>query len=457
VSTPTPARDGAGPARGTGEAAHEVALQRRTVRVLVVSQVLGGVGVGSGIAVVGLLAYELSGTASLSGVSATASTIGAALAALLIARMADARGRRPGLVAGYLVGAAGAVAAVVAAVVGSFPLHVLASLAFGWASAANLQARYAATDLARPARRARALSTVVWATTVGAVLGPNLTGPGGVVAATVGLPPLAGPYLFSLGSFLAAALVQLVGLRPDPLLAARELAATADVGGHTRAAPLRTALGVVRSHPAALAALSSIAAAHATMVGVMVMAPVHLEHHGAALQVIGLTISLHIAGMYALSPLVGRLADRVGRRWTIMGGLGQLAVAVVLAAVAPPTSSAWFQAGLVLLGTGWSFCLVAGSALLTEATPVAARPSVQGASDLVMNLAGGAGGIAAGVVLAVAGFPVLALATLLVLLPPAVQVAAALGGGGRRGGGGRPAQALGTGPAGLVVESPPEG
>jgi MFS family permease len=174
------------------EGAH-AALQRRTMRVLVASQVLGGVGVGSGVAVVGLLAYELSGAASLSGVSATASTLGAAAAAIVIARLSVARGRRPGLVTGYVIGAAGAALAVVAAVLGLFWLHVVASLAFGWSSASNLQARYAATDLAGPSTRARSLSTIVWATTIGAVLGPNLTGPGEAVATALGLPALALP------------------------------------------------------------------------------------------------------------------------------------------------------------------------------------------------------------------------------------------------------------------------
>ncbi|MFW5933720.1 MAG: MFS transporter, partial [Actinomycetota bacterium] len=199
-------------------------LQRRSVRVLVSSQVLGGVGVGAGIAVISLLAYELTDTASLSGVPPTAMTIGAAAAALVIARIAVSAGRRPGLVTGYLVGAAGAALAVAAALIGSFALHVVASLCFGWATAANLQARYAATDLATDDRRASALSTVVWATTLGAVLGPNLTGVGSEVAAWLGLPDLAGPYVFSFVSFTSAALVQAVGLRPDPLVVARQAA-----------------------------------------------------------------------------------------------------------------------------------------------------------------------------------------------------------------------------------------
>jgi MFS family permease len=428
-----------------------VRLQRRTMVVLVLSQILGGVGVGSGIAVVSLLAYDLAGTASLSGVPATMMTLGAAAAAVVIARVAVSRGRRPGLVAGYLVGAVGAALAVTAAVLGTFALHVVASFAIGWASAANLQARYAATDLALPQRRAAALSTVVWATTVGAVLGPNLTGPGATVAQALGLPDLAGAYVFSVVAFLSAAVVQLALLRPDPLVAAGAVPARARRGVAVTAEPselppgsatpgvagagpagdpapdapvtgMRASIRAIRAVPAASAALTSIAAAHATMVGVMVMTPVHMESHGAALQLVGLTISLHIAGMYAFSPVVGWLADRVGRRTVLLLGFAQLGLAVLLAALAGPTGAGLFQVGLVLLGTGWSFCLVAGSTLLTDAIPTRDRPAAQGASDLVMNLAGGAGGTLAGVVLAVASYEVLAAGSLVVVAVPLLAV-----------------------------------
>jgi MFS family permease len=404
---------------GAGAEVAHAALQRRTMRVLVASQVLGGVGVGSGVAVVGLLAYELSGTASLSGVSATASTLGAAAAAIVIARLSVARGRRPGLVTGYVIGAVGAALAVVAAVLGLFWLHVVASLAFGWSSASNLQARYAATDLAGPATRARSLSTIVWATTIGAVLGPNLTGPGEAVATVLALPPLAGAYLFSLASFLGAALVQAVWLRPDPLHVVRDTAAVPAVAD-TGWATIRRASVTIRSVPEARVAVLAITAAHAVMVGVMVMTPVHMEDHGAALNLVGLTISLHIAGMYALSPVMGALADRIGRRAVVLLGLAQLAAAAVLAGIADPMGSVGFQGGLVLLGTGWSACLIAGSAWLTDAVPVADRPAVQGTSDLAMNLAGGIGGTLAGIVLALAGYPALAFGSLVLLVPAAV-------------------------------------
>jgi len=415
MSTETPASPPATP-----EDQERARLQKRTVRVLTASQVLGGVGVGSGVAVVGLLAYDLSGTAALSGVSATASTIGAAIAALVIARIAVVRGRRPGLVTGYTVGAGGAALAIVAAMLGLFWLHVVSSVAFGWSNASNLQARYAATDLAPENGRARALSTVVWATTIGAVLGPNLTGIGGQLADILGLHPLSGSYLFSFVSFASAALVQLVFLRPDPLMVVREALAKAPTPPPL-AQGWAGAIRLIGSIPQARTALYGITAAHAIMVGVMVMSPVHMDNHGATLQLVGFVISAHIFGMWAFSPIVGWLADHYGRLNTLFAGLGQLAVSVLMAATLEPTGRVLFPLGLLLLGSGWSFCLISSSTMLTNAVETVDRPAVQGVSDLAMNLAGALGGTLAGIVLAVAGYSILAFGALVLLIAPTVS------------------------------------
>jgi MFS family permease len=401
-----------------------VAAQRRARRTLVLTQVLGGLGVGSGVAVATLLAFELSGTAALAGLAGSASVLGSGLAAALIGGSAR-RGRRPGLTAGYLVGALGAVGAVLAAVVGSLPLLLLASLAFGGAGGANLQARYAATDLALPERRAADLSLVVWATTVGAVLGPNLTGPGAALASALGVPVLAGPYLLSGLSFGAAGLAMTVLLRPDPLLLARRLApsGTEDVPDRGVGRALGAGFVAVRGNPSARAAAATIAAAHAAMVGVMSMTPVHMGHHGADVQLIGLTISLHIAGMYALSPVMGWLADRLGPHAVLGLGFAQLVAAVHLAGGGSPRGGPAFVTGLILLGTGWSAALIASSALLTAALPGADRAPAQGLTDLVMSGAGATAGGLSGLLVALVGFSGLAAGTLVLLLVPAVLVA----------------------------------
>ena len=333
---------------------------------------------------------------------------------------------------GYLVGLSGAGLAVFAAVLGSFPLMVLATFLFGSSNASNLQARYAATDLATPDRRGSDLSLVVWATTVGAVLGPNLTGPGVLAAGLLGVPELAGPYLLSAAGFGSAALLLAVGLRPDPHLLARSLAADAAgsagiVEGAPAGAPpargaLATGLAAVAADPSARAAIATIASAHAVMVGVMVMTPVHMGRHGADVRLIGLTISLHIFGMYAFSPVFGRLTDRLGARAVLGLGFAQLVGAVVLAALSTPRGGAGFLAGLLLLGTGWSAALIASSALLTASLPLDARAPAQGLSDLAMNVAGGSAGALSGLIMTLLGFPLMAATTIVLLLFPASMV-----------------------------------
>ena len=375
------------------------ALQRRTVLVLSASQVLGGVAVGCAIAVGGLIAEDVSGSTSLSGLSQTASVLGGAVAALPMARVMAAHGRRPGLVGGYVTALLGAVLMVVGAVWESFPLVMTGALLLGAGTATNLLARYAAADLAEDRHRARALSTVVWATTVGVVLGPNLVGPGGSLAEALSMPALSGPLLFSVAAFALAALVLVVALRPDPLLTARRLTGRTERPAH---GSLADSLSAVRASPPAALAVAAIAVAHTVMVSVMVMTPIHMRHEGAELEVVGIVISLHVAGMYALSPVVGVLSDRVGRVAVLALGNVVLLAAVLVSGTA--TSHGVLGVGLVLLGLGWSCALVAGSTLLSESVPVDSRAAVQGAADFVMGACGAVGGALAGVVVGVAGY-----------------------------------------------------
>lgn len=377
------------------------ALQRRTLQTLCASQVLGGVGVGSGIAVGTLLAEEVGGSATLAGFAQTSTVLGSALVAVPLARLMVRRGRRPGLVAGYLLGAVGALITILGAVIESFPVLLVGMASFGGATAANLQARFAATDLAEPDRRGRALSLVVWATTVGAVLGPNLIDPGGSVASWLGVPRLAGPFVFGLVAFGLALGLIFVRLRPDPL----RVGVTAPPRPtETSRSALAASLRIVWASPMAVLGMAAIAVAHTVMVAVMVMTPVHMHHGGATLQIIGFVLSGHVAGMYALSPLMGWLVDRFGRLAVIGLGIGILAIALALAGTAPSGHSAGLATGLVLLGVGWSACLIAGSTLLTESVPVASRPAIQGANDLVMGLGGAVGGAFGGVVVGTLGF-----------------------------------------------------
>ncbi|WP_208545602.1 MFS transporter [Streptomyces sp. Tu 2975] len=391
------------------------AIRRRINAVLIAGQILGGLGVATGIALATVLAHEVSGTEALAGLAPTATVAGTALLSVPLAALMTARGRRPGLVLAYLIGALGAGVVVVAAVLDHFPLLLVGMAGFGAASSANLQARFAAADLAEPERRGRAISTVVWATTIGAVLGPNIASPAGRSMSGLGIPPAAGPFLWAAGVFLVSAVLVLVLLRPDPLLTARAMS-PADRSPEGRS--LKAGLLAVRESPMARLALVTVAVSHTAMVSIMSMTPVALGHHGAGIELIGLVISVHIAGMYAFSPVMGRLADRVGRLAVIGLAAGLLCAAAVLAGTAGGNHGQT-AAGLFLLGLGWSAGLVSGSTLLTESVPQPTRAAVQGLSDLAMNTAAGVGGAAAGLVVAQAGYGWLNAAGVVLLLPMA--------------------------------------
>ncbi|QSR26803.1 MFS transporter [Nocardioides aromaticivorans] len=395
--------------------------QRRTVRVLVLTQAVGAVGITIGIATASLLARDLSGSETLSGLAQTAQVLGAAVISFLLAPLMARRGRRAGLVTGYLVGAGGGLLAVVSGVVGSMPLLLAGAVMLGAGTAANSAARYAATDLATDATRARSLSLVVWATTIGAVAGPNLTGPAGRFADAVDIPELTGPFALGALGMLLAALVVAVLLRPDPLLLAQELAAADERAGlrpaiaTTGTSSWSRALGAVRERPVLGYAISGLALTHATMIGVMVMTPLHMEHGGSGLEVIGVVISVHVLGMFAFSPVVGMLADRFGRPPVLGAGGATLLVALLLCASAPAGMSWQVTAGLFLLGLGWSLSMVSASTMVAEHAPQDARTDVQGASDLVMGLTAAVAGALAGIIVGAADYPALALASLLLV------------------------------------------
>jgi MFS family permease len=368
-----------------------------------VAQAVGALGITIGIATASLLARELSGSEKMAGLAQTCQVLGAAVASYLLARLMSRRGRRVGLVVGLLLGASGALLSVVAGTRGSMTLLLVGATLLGSTTAANNGARYAATDLAPAWTRARSLALVVWATTLGAVVGPNLTGLSGSLAERLGIPVLTGPFALGSVGILVAAIVVWVFLRPDPLLVAR-----AEAGASTHE-PHGTSWGrvgeVLRARPAVAAAVTGLSLAHAVMVSVMVMTPLHMEHGGAELRVIGMVISVHVLGMFAFAPLVGLAADRWGRAGVMAGGGVTLLVSLLLSGRSPEGSSWEIFVGLFLLGLGWSMALVASSTLIADQVPLSARTDVQGASDLAMGLTAAAAGGVAGLIVGTWGFP----------------------------------------------------
>jgi MFS family permease len=378
-------------------------LQRKTVLVLTGGQILGGFGLGSTLSIGSLLAADLSGSGAWAGAAATFSTLGAATWAMPMARVANSKGRRVALASGAGLGIFGAVLVIASAAIHLFPLLLLALFLLGGGSAAGLQARFAAVDLSGSSTRStgRDLSTVVWATTIGAVIGPNLFGPGEFIGGILGMPTLTGPFLFTIIAQLSATTVFWFGLRPDPLLVAKEM--NAAKGGLKPKTSFKSALQTLQKYPVAAFSVISIALSHMVMVAVMSMTPLHMHHMGYDLVVVGFTISLHIAGMYAFSPIFGWLSDKYGKVRVVL--LGQVIYVFALGIAGfGQHDRTLVTIGLFLLGLGWSAATVAASALLAQTLPTDEKTNVQGLSDTSMNLAGALGGGFSGTIMASIAF-----------------------------------------------------
>jgi predicted MFS family arabinose efflux permease len=389
-------------------------LRRRAVAALFAGVALASTGYIAWITVSTLVAQDMTGSSALAGLPVAVSIIGTAAGAWLLSSMMARSGRRRGLVLGYLLGTAGAVLSVAAALGGVFLLLLLGAACLGFANASIQLSRFAAADMFGRARRGSALGVVVWGSTVGAVIGPNLITPGAELAATLGIYRLAGPYLVISGVLAAAAVVAWLLLRPDP----RELAEPDEAA----AIPSREAGAPAFPAAQLIVALAALLGAQAVMVAVMTMTPLHVQHEGGSLAFIGLVISAHAVGMFAFSPLSGRLTDRLGSLTVVVGGMTLLAAASLLAAAAPGTSILLLVA-LFLLGLGWNLAFVGGSALLTHGLTLAARARLQGRADAVVWASSAVSSGASGLVLAVAGYPALAVASaVIVVIPVAVAL-----------------------------------
>lgn len=385
-------------------------IQRRTLRLLFVSQILGGVGVAVGMSVGALLAAEMV-SVGVSGLAQSAVVMGAALLAVPASRIVQRRGRAPSLTALYLTAALGGSLVVASAMLRSVPLLFIGFFLFGGASAASLQARFAAVDHAPKERVGRHLSLIVWATTIGGVLGPNLAPVAARLLDPYGIPTLGAPFVFSIALFSLVAAFLFLFMRPEAMPAAR------------KAGALRDAVAAVRATPDARLGIAATAVGHTVMVAVMAMTPVHIMAGGHTsadtIRIVGIVISVHIAGMYAFAPLMGWMSDRFGRGQVILVGLALLLVACGVAGTAGHDTTR-LAIGLFALGLGWSATMVSGSALLSAAIAAEMRPATQGLSDLVMGLAGATAAALSGVVVQALGYPALTLIVAIVTLTLAV-------------------------------------
>ena len=409
----------------TTSAAQLHAARRRTVWTLFAGVGLGSTGNIAAATVATIVARDIAGTTAFSGAPGASVVLGSAIGSALLSWLMVRRGRRFGLTAGYVIGVAGAVVAVIAVVTRSLPLLLLGTLAIGFGNSSNQLSRYAAADMFPIARRASAIAAVVWGATIGAIIGPNLVSLAGPAATAIGLPPLAGPYLVPALFVGAAALLSFTFLRPDPYQLADDQARTENEAGPKWAiGGASTALDVLMRRPTVLAAIVALLIGQIVMTLIMTMTPLHMTEHGHGLDAVGFVISAHVLGMYALSPISGRLTDCFGSPAVMLSGLGVLAFSGLLAALAPPEGGALLLLALFLLGFGWSLGFVAGSALLASGVDLADRTRLEGITDSLVWSSAAAASLSSGVVVAAAGYTALGLlAAALVIAPAALLVA----------------------------------
>ena len=370
-------------------------LQQKVIRTLATAQVLNGLGVAGTVAAGSLLVSSVSNSETLAGLAQTSSVLGAAALALPLARLTQIGGRRLALSMGLILGVIGSLLVISGGLNKNLYLILLGTFLVGAASASGYQARFAAIDLATSQRSSQQLSFVVWGSTIGAVAGPNLMQPSGDLARKLGFPELVGPYFISAITLTLAAAVILIFLRPDPYLTANKLSSEKQ-----KQITNKLALKHILSNKLARFAIAAMTVGHVAMVSVMVMTPIHMAHVDVTLRIIGIVISIHVLGMYAFSPVVGLVSDRIGGVATIKIGLATLLISSVIAGTSPAGDAIRLGVGLFLLGLGWSCTLIAGSTLLSQSVELNFKSASQGASDLVMNLAGAGGGAVAGVIIA---------------------------------------------------------
>ncbi|CEI83663.1 Major Facilitator Superfamily protein [Oceanobacillus oncorhynchi] len=395
-------------------------LYKKTLMVVIMSQIFGGAGLAAGITVGALLAQDMLGTDSITGIPTALFTLGSAGTALLVGRLSQRYGRRFGLSAGFLTGGIGAIGVVMAALMNSIVLLFIALFIYGAGTATNLQARYAGTDLAGSTQRAKAVSMAMVSTTLGAVAGPNLVEFMGDVAIFLGVPALAGPFILAAAAYILAGLVLLFYLRPDPLLVAKAISNSEKSNSHSKTE--KNMGGLPKNRKGIWAGAAVMVLTQFVMIAIMTMTPIHMGHHGHDLQAVGLVIGFHVGAMYFPSLITGSLVDKVGRAAMAVASAVTLLASGVLAALGSADSMTVLITALVLLGLGWNFGLISGTAILVDSTSLDSRAKTQGTVDVWIALSGALGGGISGMIVANSSYAFLSIggAILSLLLIPII-------------------------------------
>lgn len=382
-------------------------LYKRTLIVVVMSQIFGGAGLAAGVTVGALIARDMLGLDSFTGVPSALFTFGSVLAAFSVGRISQRFGRRYGLSLGFITGGIGAIGVIIATTMGNIPFLLVSLFVYGAGTATNLQARYAGTDLANDKQRAKAISIAMVSTTVGAVAGPNLVTPMGNFAMTLGIPALAGPFILAAAAYIIAGLILFIYLKPDPFLIAKAIAEEQEKRDELEGIDDSKVLNKQINRIGIIVGALVLVLSHFVMVAVMTMTPIHMQNHGTGLSAVGMVIGLHIAAMYLPSLGTGYLVDKFGRSVMVVVSGITLSLAGLTAAFAPGDSLVWLSTALILLGLGWNFGLISGTAIIVDSTSMKTRAKTQGSVDVWVAIAGTTGSLMSGIIVAYSSYAIL--------------------------------------------------
>lgn len=380
-------------------------LYKKTLKIVVIAQALGGIGLAAGITVGALIAQDMLGTDSYAGLPAALFTLGSALSAFLVGRLSQRYGRRIGLSFGFLAGWIGAIGVILSTSLGNLTFLFISLFIYGAGTSTNLQVRYAGADLATEKQRGMAVSIAMVSTTFGAVLGPNMVTPMGKVATLIGVPELAGPFILAAFAYLSAGLILFIYMKPDPLLVMQAIAVhqKEKIKLTNNSEPINQRVDRTGIVVGAIVLVLT----HVIMVAIMTMTPIHMQHHGTGLTAVGMVIGLHIAAMYLPSLGTGWLVDKIGRSTMVIASAVVLSISGLMAAFTPGDSITMLTIALILLGLGWNFGLISGTAIIIDSTSVEVRAKTQGSVDVWVAIGGTAGSLISGIVVAYSSYAML--------------------------------------------------
>ena len=392
--------------------------RRRVTGALFVGNALSSTAFLAVLTVASITARELTGSTQVAGLPSALGTVGSALGASALTALSRWSGRRAAFCLGFAVSAIGGAIGVSSLQMASLGLLFAAMFVMGFGRSVSQLSRFAAGDLWPADRRASAIGFVVWAATIGSVAGPLVILPASRVGSAYLGAELAGPFAFAGAGFALAALWYFAMLRPEPLTlaAAPEALSSLEEAGESR--PLRQLL----RHPTVQLSFAALMVSQFVMILLMTMTPLHIRGHHHGLSLVSGVMMVHTLGMFAIAPLTGYLVDRLGARILIATGSLVMAFSAVLGAFADEAQAALLTVSMLLLGVGWNFSFVAGSAVLQEGLALRDRLRLQGVADSLTWISGGLAALCSGFAMSAWSFRGLAVLGFGIALAPLITL-----------------------------------